>query len=136
MLTADLSVTDNGTPTNIGALGAKTYALVANPTSGATKRRIAATVNSTPQELSVSHTVSGSGFKQRVRTLVRQDYRDIATGYATEGVVPAVSAYIVIDRPLFSDGAITDAIVMNSIGAVIGAVLGSGNIAKLLNQEA
>lgn len=137
MLTADLSVTDNGTPTNVGALGAKTYAMVANPSSGATKRRVAATANTTPQELSVSHTVSGTGFSQRCRTLVRHDYRDIsADPENTGGEVPRISAYVVIDRPLNSGGVITDAIVQNSVGAVIGTLLGSGNMAKLLNQEA
>lgn len=140
MLTADLSVTDNGTPTNVGALGAKTYALVANPSSGATKRRVAATANTTPQVLSVSHSVSGKGFQQRCRTVVRVDYSDLTADLTqetgTNGEVPKVSAYCVIDRPIISDGVITDAIVQNQVGAVIGVLLGSGNMAKLLNQEA
>lgn len=136
MLTADLSVTDNGTPTNIGAQGAKTYALVANPASGATKRRIAATAATTPEELSISSALSGKGYSQRVRTVVRRDFRDLTTNVDdTGGVIPSASAYLVVDYPVNSGGVVTTTVVKNLIGAVIGVLLGAGNIDKLLNQE-
>jgi hypothetical protein len=137
MLNADLTVVDNHASLTLpGALGSKVYAQIASAVNNETKRRIAATANSTPQTLRVSHTTSGVGFRARIRSLVRQEYSKIDQDTTlTDGVIPSCTAYLVIDRPVQSAGAITDTIVKNVIGALLDVILTSGQLDKLLNQE-
>jgi hypothetical protein len=137
MLTSDLTVTDNGSATKPGAAGAKTYALVASLVNDQTLRRIAATASTTPQELRVQHSMSGSGFKQRIRSVIRRDYRRLDTDLDnTGGVIPSAAAYMVIDRPVQSNGYIVAADLENMVGSVIDVLCVAGQLAKLLNLEA
>jgi hypothetical protein len=139
MLNADLTVTSNlGSVTLPGSAGATTYAQIqGNVGNGAIVRRVASTANTTPQLLTVSHQESGTGFKQRIRSLVRYDYKANNTDIAdTGGVVPSFSVYLVIDRPAQSGGAITDTKVKDGIGSVMHVLVAAGQLDKILNQEA
>jgi hypothetical protein len=139
MLTADLSVTDNAASQTLpGGAGALTFAQVTGTgNSSQIVRRVAATSNSTPQTLTIGHELKGVGFNARVRTLVKADQRHIATDIAdTGGVTPSASVYLVIDRPVQSGGAITDQIIKNLVGQICAVVVTTGQLAKLLNQEA
>jgi hypothetical protein len=136
MLTSDLVVTDSGSATKPGALGAKTFALVAALINDKTLRRIAATALTTPQELSIQHTLSGTGFKQRCRTATRYDFRRLDTDTSlTGGIIPSFSVYNVIDRPVQSNGYITQAHIETGIGSLIDVFTVAGQLAKLLNLE-
>lgn len=137
MLTSDLVITDSGSVTKPGAEGAKTYALVASLINGKTLRRIAANATTVPHELSISHTLSGSGFKQRCRTLIRADVRRLDTDTSlTGGQTPSAAFYGVLDRPIQSNGYITTAHLDTIMSVVVDTLLVSGQWAKLLNMEA
>jgi hypothetical protein len=138
MLTSDLVVVDNHTPLTLpGLLGSKTYAQITGPIGQQIVRRIAATANTTQQTLTIGHTLSGVGFAQRCRTLVRHDYKVLSADISlTGGVVPSSAIYVVQDRPIQSGGAITDAILTNNMAALLDVLLTTGQFAKLLNQEA
>jgi hypothetical protein len=138
MLTADLTVLDNHAGLTLqGSLGSKVYAQVAALLANSTLRRIAATASTTPQELTIGHSFTGgTGFKQRIRSVVRTSYRKVDQDTTlTDGVIPSMSTQLVIDRPVQSAGAITDTITINTLMALIDVVLTSGQLAKLLNQE-
>ena len=138
MLTSDLTVVDNHAGLTLpGALGSKVYAQITGPIGQQIVRRIAATANTTQQTLSIGHTLSGTGFAQRLRSLVKHEYRVInADSSLTGGVVPYSTCYFVQDRPIQSGGNITDTILTNNLGALLDVLLTSGQWAKLLNQEA
>lgn len=138
MLTADLTVVDSHAGLTLpGLLGSKVYAQITGPIGTQIVRRIAATANTTRQTLSIGHTLKGTGFNARVRTLVRHDYEKLDADVSlTGGVMPSSSCYFVMDRPLQSGGAITDAILTNNMAALVDVLLTSGQFAKLLNQEA
>jgi hypothetical protein len=137
MLTADLTVTDSGTATKPGALGAKVFALVASLVNDKTLRRIAATATTVPNEMSVQHSLTGAGFKQRCRTVVKFEIRRLDTDTSlTGGVIPSATIYQVIDRPIQSNGYITTAHLQSLQGQLTDAILASGAFDKLLNMEA
>jgi hypothetical protein len=138
MLTADLTVVDSHAGITLpGLLGSKVYAQITGPIGQQIVRRIAATANTTQQTLTIGHTLSGSGFAQRVRTLVKHEYKAInADSSLTGGVVPYSSNYWVQDRPILSGGIITDAVLTNNMSALLDVLLTTGQFAKLLNQEA
>lgn len=136
MLNADLVVTDSGTATKPGVLGAKTFALVASLINGSSKRRIAATATSTPQEMTCGHQTSGAGVAARCRTVVRFDLtRNDVDPSLYGGKPPTASAYMVIDRPLNQGAAIATADIKNLVGQLVDAILATGQLDKLLNQE-
>jgi hypothetical protein len=54
----------------------------------------------------------------------------------TGGVTPAFTVHQVIDRPVQSGGAVTEAHVKDAIGYLMDVILQSGHLAKILNQEA
>lgn len=139
MLTADLSVTSNaGSITLPGSSGATTFAQITGTgNSSSIVRRVAATANTTPQTLTIGHTVNGTGFNQRCRSVVRMDYKAVNTDIAdTGGVTPSASAYLVLDRPIQSGGAITDTVLKTLLGGLLHVLVASGQLDKLLNQEA
>lgn len=137
MLTDPMTVTDSGSATKPGAEGAKVYALVASLVNNSTLRRIAASATTVPHELRVSHAVSGKGYSQRCRSVVRIDLKRLDTDPAlTGGVVPSVAGYFVLDRPIQSNGYITTAHIQTIVGAVVDVLLASGNLDKILNLEA
>jgi len=137
MLTADLTVTSNASSITLpGSASATTFASIASAVGSTTKRRVAATAGTTPQTLSIGHTKAGTGFKQRTRSVVRMDYLANNTDIAdTGGVTPSASCYLVLDRPVQSGGAITDAILKTMLGGLLHVVLASGQLDKLLNEE-
>jgi hypothetical protein len=138
MLSAALTVVDNHASLTLpGALGSKVYDQVTPANSNQTKRRIAATASTTQQELIISHQFTGgSGFHQRIRSMIRADYRDLTKDTSlTDGVVPSCSSYHIFDRPVQSASAITDVIMTNTIAVVMDVILTSGALAKLLNLE-
>jgi len=135
MLTSNLVVTTSGSATKPGATGALTFALTASP-SDRSLRRVVATALTTPQELTISHALSGTGFKNRVRSVVRYDFRRLDTDPAlTGGIIPAFSFYGVLDRPVQSNGYITAAQMADGIGGVIDVFTVSGQLASLENLE-
>jgi hypothetical protein len=137
MLSQNLTVVDNHASLTLpGALGSKVYNQIATNIINQVYRRIAATANTTPQELKIQHAVSGAGFKARIRSSIRHDYTDLTKDTTlTDGVVPSSSLYLVMDRPVQSAGAITDTIVTNQLGALLDVILTAGQFAQLLNQE-
>lgn len=135
MLTADLVVTDSGSATKPGVLGAKTFALVISDSAG-TLRRIAATALTTPQEFAIKSQFQGSGWKQRCRTAVSSSYTRIDTDTSlTGGVTPTTKVTLTIDRPVISNGYIVAADIKNLVGQVIDALTVSGQLDKILNAE-
>lgn len=139
MLTADLAVNaSRATVTLPGSAGSLTFAQITGTgNSTSIVRRVSATANTTPQTLTIGHELKGAGFAQRCRSVVRCDYRALNTDIADTGnVTPSASAYLVIDRPIQSGGAITDAIIKNLIGQICDVLTVSGQADKLLNQEA
>jgi hypothetical protein len=138
MLTADLPVVSNHASLTLpGSAASTVFAQITGPIGQKIVRRVAATANTTPQTLSVGHTVSGTGFAQRIRSLIRMDYQALNTDIAdTGGVTPSAACYLVFDRPVQSGGAITDAIFTTMLGGLCDVVLTSGALTKLLNQEA
>jgi hypothetical protein len=137
MLSANLTVVDSHSSLTLpGSIGSVVYNQVAWNITNQILRRVAATANTTPQELLIAHAVTGKGFAARIRSLVKGTYRDLTKDLAeTGGIVPSVSVGVTIDRPVQSDGAITDTIIKNVVGAVLDVILTSGALAQLLNQE-
>jgi hypothetical protein len=87
--------------------------------------------------MTVRHSMSGSGFRQRVRSVVRFDFTRLDTDIAdTDGVTPSASAYVVLDRPVQSAGAITTAHLQSLVGWLVDAFCVSGQFDKILNLEA
>jgi hypothetical protein len=138
MLTADLTVVDNqATVTLPGNAGSLVYAQVTGLTTTELIRRVAATANTRPTTLTIGHALEKTGFNQRCRSKVDINYRAVDTDLSlTGGVVPSARVYIVIDRPINSGGIITDAILQRLVGSVCDVVTRSGQLGKLLNQEA
>jgi hypothetical protein len=137
MLTANLTVVDSHSGLTLpGALGSKVYNQIAGTVNNQVVRRIAATANTTPQTLIIGHQLTGKGFDARIRSTVRMNYLDLTKDLDLTGkVIPSSSVYLVIDRPVQSDGAITDAIITNQVGGVCDVFLTSGALAQILNQE-
>lgn len=137
MLTANLTVVDSHAGLTLpGALGSKVYNQIAGQQPNQVLRRIAATANTTPQTLLIGHQLTGKGFAARIRSTVRVNYSDLTKDLSlVGGIIPSSSVYLVIDRPVQSDGAITDTIVTNQVGACCDVFLTSGALAQLLNQE-
>jgi hypothetical protein len=134
--TPDLTVTDSGSVTKPGAEGAKVYASVASLTDGSL-RRIPANALTVPHTMSVKHSLSGTGFKQRARSVVRFDITRLDTDPTTTGgVTPTVGVYLVIDRPVQSGGNITAAHIQTLVGAVADVCVPTASLDKLLNMEA
>jgi hypothetical protein len=135
MLNNDLTVTDNGTGTKPGSAGALVYALRSTEATGSV-RSVAAVSTTTPKLMTIGHQMSGAGFKQRVRTMVKWSYQKLDSDLAvTGGVIPECQVLLTINRPINSGGFITSAIVKEGIGAVLDAIMASGQLDKLLNQE-
>lgn len=134
----DLALISNrGSVTLPGGTGSKTYSRVATVANNETKRRYATTASTIPQETRVSHALTGgSGFKQRLRSMKRFDIKDLTADTSqSDGVVPSMSFYAVLDRPVQSNGKITDAMIKEAIGVVLDFFSISGNVDKFLNQE-
>jgi hypothetical protein len=135
MLTNDLTVTDNGSGTKPGSVGALTYALRGTDLKGST-RSVAAVAATTPKILTIQHQDTGTGFNQRLRSVVKHSYKKLDSDLAdTGGVTPSSSVHIVIDRPVNSGGAITTAVLKEQIGAVLDVIMAAGQLDKILNQE-
>lgn len=135
MLNNDLTVTDNGTGTKPGSAGALVYALRSTDVTGSV-RSVAAVSTTTPKLLTIGHSMTGSGFKQRIRTQIKHNYSKLDSDLSTTGgVVPSSQVHIVIDRPVNSGGFITTAIVKEQIGAILDTIMVAGQLDKILNQE-
>lgn len=138
MLNADLTVVDNHSSLTLpGLLGSKVYAQITGPIGQKIVRRVAATANTAPQTLTIGHEVSGSGGGETVSSLIRYDYSVRSADLSlTGGIIPKMSAQLVIRRHSQQGTYITDPIVTNGIAALLDVILTSGQLAKLLNQEA
>jgi hypothetical protein len=136
MLPSDLTVIDNASVTNIGGAGSLTFAQVFSDLTGSVRRRVAATAGTTPQVIDLSHSQSGKGYGLRTRTLIKATYTAANVDTTTTGgIVPSASAYLVLDRPMNMGAIITDQILKNLVGQVIGVLVPSGQFAKILNLE-
>jgi hypothetical protein len=138
MLSSDLTVVDSHSSVTLpGLLGSKVYAQITGPSGQTIVRRIAATAGTTQQTLTIGHTMLKTGFAQRLRTMVKHEYRILNSDIGlTGGIVPYSYNTWVQDRPVNSAGLITDAILTNNMAALVDVLVTSGNFAKLLNQEA
>lgn len=137
MLTQALTVTGNQTAVALpGSYGAVVFDLIGSPSGTSTKRRVSSTANATPQVLTISHESKGTGFKSRVRSVVRYDYTRNDVDLSTVGgIVPSYSCYLVIDRPRQSGGSISTTHVKDGIGMLLDVITKSGQLDKLLNEE-
>lgn len=138
MLTADQTLVSNrASQTLPGSDASDVFNQVATNEPGTILRRVQATASTTPQELRTIHSLTGgTGFKRRIRNVVRNTYSDWnADPTETGDVVPSASVTLTIDRPQNSGGAITDTIVKNLLGQVMDLLLISGQLDKFLNSE-
>lgn len=135
MLTNDLTVTATGSSTKPGSAAAKVFNLVSTEANKST-RRVASTSTSTPEVCVIRHETVGTGFKQKLRSQIEFSFTRQDTDLAdTAGVVPFARAYLVIERPVQSAGAITTTHVKDLISQVIDTICVSGQCDKLLNLE-
>lgn len=138
MLNTTLTVNSSRASVTLpGSLGTKDFVLVQGFQANKTIRRIVATATTTPQEVSIQHTYSGKGtYGQRIRTVVRADYKRLDTDVnLTGGITPSASAYLVIDRPVQSNGYITVANIKDLVGQVCDVVTVTGQLDSVLNLE-
>lgn len=137
MLTNDLVVVSNqGTVTLPGNQATKTFNQVAGSNGNAALRRIAATANTTPEEILISHQVTGSGYGMTCRTLIQAKIRKSNVDTTTTGgIVPQAKVDLVITRPLNMGANIVDDNIEDLLGQVFDVVTRSGQLAKILNQE-
>ena len=138
MLTSDQTlVSSRASQTLPGAAGSTVLAQITGTVGNSVERRVAATANTTPETIRVSHEIKGIGYKQRCRSLVKAgkvyNNTDPST---TGGVVPSYSWQLVLDRPLQSGGAVTVQHLKDSLGQLMDLLLISGQLDKFLNQEA
>jgi hypothetical protein len=138
MLSSSLTVVDSHAGITLpGTLGSKVYDQITGPSGPAIVRRIAATSGTTQQTLTISHAASGVGFKQRLRTLVKHEYKVLNSDISlTGGVTPYSYCQFVQDRPINTGAIITDGILINNMAALVDVLVTSGQFVKLLNQEA
>jgi hypothetical protein len=137
MLTNDLVVVSNqGTVTLPGNQATKTFNQVAGSNGNAVLRRIAATANTTPEEILISHQVTGSGYATVCRSLIKASIRKTNVDTTTTGgIVPACSVGLTITRPLNMGANIVDDNIEDLLGQVFDVITRSGQLAKILNQE-
>jgi len=138
MLTSDQTlVSSRGSQTLPGTAGSTVFAQITGTVGNAVERRVAATSNTTPETIKVAHELKGIGYKQRCRSLIKHSrvYNNTDPS-TTGGVVPSFSWSIVLDRPLQSGGAVTTAHIKDALGQLMDLLLISGQLDKILNQEA
>lgn len=139
MLAQDLSLTSNSTGMTLpGSSGALTFGMVSGGTLGSqTLRRETTSALTQPKELVISHQSKGSGYKERQTTLVKYTYKDEEVDPSlTGGETPGFAITFTINRPKRSGGSITPALIKTGVGQLLSALLGSGNLDKLINGEA
>lgn len=138
MITADIVLVSNrASQTLPGSDVSDTFNQVTTTEAGTVLRRVAATASTTPQEFKISHSLTGgTGFKRRIRSVMRNQYTDLTKDTdLTGGVTPSFAWTLTLDRPVLSDSAITDTILKNALGQLMDMLLQSGNLDKFLNQE-
>lgn len=138
MLTADQTLVSNrASQTLPGSDASDVYAQVMTSEPATVLRRVAATASTTPQELKITHTqTGGTGFKRRHRSVLRVTHTDLTKDTdLTGGVIPSAAWTLTLDRPVISDGAITDAILKTMLGHIMDILLISGQLDKFLNLE-
>jgi len=138
MLTQDQTLLSSRTAQTLpGAAGSTVFAQITGTVGNKVERRVAATANTTPETLTTGHEVRGTGYKQRARSVIRigRQYNNTDPS-TTGGVVPSFSWQLVLDRPLNSGGAVTVQHIKDALGQLIDVLLISGQLDKLLNQEA
>lgn len=138
MLTTDQTlVSSRASQTLPGAAGSTVFAQITGTVGNAVDRRVAATANTTPEVLKISHEVKGVGYKQRCRSLIstKMTYNNTDPS-VTGGVVPSFGWSLVLDRPLQSGGAVTVQHIKDKLGQLMDTLLISGQLDKFLNQEA
>jgi hypothetical protein len=136
MLSANLTLTSNGTGTKPGSTGALAFVQIATALNNQTVRRVVATATTTPQLMTIGHQHGKTGWKERIRSVFRYDFsRKDTDASLTGGIIPAFSFYAVLDRPVVSNGYITTAHMKDGIGYTLDALMQSGNIDNFLNEE-
>jgi hypothetical protein len=138
MLTPDQTLVSNRTGYTLpGAAGSTVFSQITGTTGSTVDRRVAATANTTPEVMTISHEIRNVGFKQRIRSLLRfkRTYSNVDPS-TTGNVVPSFSWGLTLDRPTSSGGAVTVQHLKDSLGQLIDAMLISGQLDKFLNQEA
>lgn len=137
MLPADLTVVDNqGGVVLPGTQGTKTYPIVVSEKPGRTSRRRADTALTTPATIHTEQSVKGSGFNARAVSVIRSEWQKLDSDLGdTGGVVPSCAVTLTINRPVNSGGAVTTAVVKDTIAIVLDVVTRSGQLDKILNME-
>lgn len=139
MLSSDQTIVSNRSSVTLpGSAASTVFAQITGPGGQRILRRVAATANTTPTTLTIGHEFTGKvGYAQKLSSMVKCDYRVLNVDPdLTGGIVPVCEVYTVIRRPVLSGGAITDSILSMCVGSVCDILTVSGNLAKLLNQEA
>lgn len=139
MLSSDLALVSNrASQTLPGSAASTTFAqITGSGSSQAIVRRVAATALTTPQTFTISHENRGTGFNQRLRTLIQNKRVYNNTDLAdTGGVVPSFTWNLTLDRPVNSGGVVTEAHLLDALGQLMDSLLISGNLTRILSQEA
>jgi len=83
-----------------------------------------------------SHQIVGTAYKARIRSMLKFQLKDLTKDPTlTGGIIPSAAAYLVIDRPVNSGGAIINAQVDDLVGWLIDTITQSGVLASFYNQE-
>lgn len=137
MLTQDQTLTANRSAQTLpGSTASTVFAQITN-SGEKIVRRVSATANTTPETIEIGHQVVGQGFNKRIRTMIKYSrvYNNTDTA-DTGGVTPSFACHWVLDRPVQSGGAVTTAHLKDALGYLMDLLLQSGQLDKLLNQEA
>jgi len=137
MLTQDQTLSANRAAQTLpGSTASTVFAQITNA-SDKVVRRVAATANTTPETIELGHQTVGQGFNKRTRTMGKYsrvyNNTDISL---TGGVTPSFTLHWVLDRPVQSGGAVTTAHIKDALGYLMDMLLQSGQLDKILNQEA
>lgn len=139
MFNSDLTLVSNqGSLTAPGAIGSKVFNLVTSKlTGGSALRRVSSDVSAgLVRELTMAHTVKGTGFSERHVFLVKLGFRRDDTDLAsTGGVVPQCGVTITGTMPTRSGGYIVSNDLKDLLGFGVHLLCTAGNIDKLRNQE-
>lgn len=138
MLAQDLSLNPGlSAQTLPGTNSAKSFEMIAGNSSAATAtRRESTTYLTTPQTVTISHQSKGSNYGERVTSLVKYKYVDTSVDASlTGGIAPEFTVNLTITRPRKSGGNVTVSKLKDGVGYVFAAVLGSGNLDRILAEQ-
>lgn len=138
MLTPDLSLNPGvGAQTLPGTAGALSFEMMAGGNSASSATRRESTSYATiPRTLVISHQRKGANYGEVITSLVKYKYVNQAVDASlTGGIAPSFTVNLTITRPVKSGGDVTVAKMKDGVGFVLAAILGSGNLDRILAEQ-